>query len=441
MLIRLPSGDIMASRPCNPVSSVNGSTNEHPSAILADSEGTIVPANEYELSYMMEPLDDIICGKESPFVSNGNHPASSALGPTHGPAAVVQTHMTNTTWMNSYTTPHPIHNHHLQPMTHQIHQIKIHPQGPGTPPDTPPGFSPTNTSHPPSPQFAPQQTTAIVEELWSTSYNRYLEPRFSDSVIKSCLEPLDLRHGPPHLYPDPLDQQPFCVDRKYECFQQRQTQLQMPLMPVKQQQQLHHHHHQQLHHQPAINQQQQQQQQQSAHPLNHPGQMLTASHFEISDDELLGLTVRDLNKRLHSMTKEMQTQVKQRRRTLKNRGYAQSCRTKRQEQKSKLEIENGELKDKLSQINQQLSQTVRENENLRKEREGIIRENHLLRQHQPSSQHQHQQQQHQQQQQHLSLRHQQQQQQQQHHHTQQHSQLSGLHTPQQQTSPQSLYDI
>ncbi|XP_047736583.1 transcription factor MafB [Hyalella azteca] len=353
-----------------------------PHSITADGPGTIIPSNDYEMNFMMEPLDDIICGKESPFISP-SAPMITRSAAAAG-ASVVQTHMTNTTWMNNHPAAHPIHNHHLQPTTHQIHQIKIHPQGPGTPPDTPPGFSPISAPLPPSPPFVPQQTTAIVEEMWAatTSYNRYLEP-------------LDLRHGPPQLYPDPIDQQPFYVDRKWELVQQRQTQLQMPLIPIKQHHHHHHHHQPPPHHhqqQPAIHHQHQPQQTAShLSSADHQSQLLTASHYEISDEELLGLSVRDLNKRLHSMNKDMQTQVKQRRRTLKNRGYAQSCRTKRQEQKSKLEIENGELKEKLSAINQQLSLRAREIESLRKENEVVIRENHLLR-HQQHQQQQQQQQ-------------------------------------------------
>lgn len=61
----------------------------------------------------------------------------------------------------------------------------------------------------------------------------------------------------------------------------------------------------------------------------------------ITDDLLVTLTVRELNRQLKmsGMSKAEMIKMKQRRRTLKNRGYAASCRNKRLEQKGDLESE------------------------------------------------------------------------------------------------------
>lgn len=75
----------------------------------------------------------------------------------------------------------------------------------------------------------------------------------------------------------------------------------------------------------------------------------------ISDEHLVSLSVRELNRQLKScgLSKSQVLKMKQRRRTLKNRGYAASCRNKRLEVKGGLEGERLGVVDEIQQIKNQ----------------------------------------------------------------------------------------
>ncbi|XP_069509085.1 transcription factor MafF isoform X3 [Ambystoma mexicanum] len=84
----------------------------------------------------------------------------------------------------------------------------------------------------------------------------------------------------------------------------------------------------------------------------------------LSDDELMGMTVRELNHHLRGLSKDEVARLKQRRRTLKNRGYAASCRVKRVSQKEELEKQKTDLQ-------QEVQKLARENNTMRGELDAL----------------------------------------------------------------------
>ena len=94
-------------------------------------------------------------------------------------------------------------------------------------------------------------------------------------------------------------------------------------------------------------------------------------HEHFTDDELMKLSIRDLNRRLKSLPKTEVHKIRKRRRSLKNRGYATSCRQRRTALKENLEIQNQRLKAQLREAKESLCNAVKDREIYKKKFEQL----------------------------------------------------------------------
>ncbi|XP_078092910.1 transcription factor MafB [Mustelus asterias] len=240
------------------------------------------------------------------------------------------------------------------------------------------------SSVPSSPSFSPTEQKTHLEDLyWMTSNYQQLNPEALNFTPEDAVEALiGSAHAVQQL------QGGFEGFRGHHHHHHHHHQQQQPQQQQQQQQQYpgvsaeelgnpgghhHHHHHQQQHQHssPASSSSSstsstssasQQIQSSPSHHQHHHHHHHPSLHAEdrFSDEQLVSMSVRELNRHLRGFSKDDVIRLKQKRRTLKNRGYAQSCRYKRVQQKHLLENEKTQLIQQVEQLKQEVARLMRE---------------------------------------------------------------------------------
>ncbi|XP_078254880.1 transcription factor MafAa [Rhinoraja longicauda] len=189
------------------------------------------------------------------------------------------------------------------------------------------------SSVPSSPSLCPAspasaKTQQLEELYWIANYPQHLNP---EALSLTPEDAVDALIGSSHPHPH---------HHHLEAYRGQEPPGQEPPLTAH----LHHHH---LHHQGP------------AHLHHHLHHHLHLDQ-RFSDDQLVSMSVRELNRQLRGFSKEDVVRLKQKRRTLKNRGYAQSCRYKRVQQRHLLESEKSLLQQQVEQLRMEVARLTKE---------------------------------------------------------------------------------
>lgn len=121
-------------------------------------------------------------------------------------------------------------------------------------------------------------------------------------------------------------------------------------------------------------------------PRSDDGSLDGLSHFDnqpldlgdvnikgLTEEQLVSLSARDLNRICRDLPDDVIKQLKKRRRTLKNRGYAYNSRVRRVSQKNTLEKERDELKIQVAQLNDRCRHLTEEKNQWRRRAQALKR--------------------------------------------------------------------
>ncbi|XP_043946392.1 transcription factor MafB [Protopterus annectens] len=216
------------------------------------------------------------------------------------------------------------------------------------------------SSVPSSPSFSPTEQKTHMEDLyWMASNYQQLNPEALNLTPEDAVEALIGSTHPVHQQLQAFDS--FRAHHHHHHQHQHHHQFQgvthEDLSNTAHPHLLHHHHHP---HQTSPTPSNTSTSSQQLHSSHQQHQQSNNPEDRFSDDQLVSMSVRELNRHLRGFSKDEVIRLKQKRRTLKNRGYAQSCRFKRVQQKHHLENEKTQLMQQVEQLKQEVARLARE---------------------------------------------------------------------------------
>ncbi|XP_067904607.1 transcription factor MafB-like isoform X1 [Heterodontus francisci] len=209
------------------------------------------------------------------------------------------------------------------------------------------------SSVPSSPSFSPTEQKTHLEDLyWMTNNYQQLNPEALNFTPEDAVEALI---GSAHAVQQQLQGYDGFRNHHHHHHHHHQYQGVNPDELGNANAHHQHHSHHQQHSSPASSTSSASQQIQSS-----PHHQSLHAEDRFSDEQLVSMSVRELNRHLRGFSKDDVIRLKQKRRTLKNRGYAQSCRYKRVQQKHLLENEKTQLIQQVDQLKQEVARLMRE---------------------------------------------------------------------------------
>uniref|UniRef100_A0A8D9E238 Neural retina-specific leucine zipper protein n=1 Tax=Cacopsylla melanoneura TaxID=428564 RepID=A0A8D9E238_9HEMI len=301
-----------------------------------DAEPQLPDEYVYVQEFVLDHFDEDVNVKREVINNNDQDTTNHNISHHQKLPSIQSISVTNGGPLHIQSPPHhlltpPGSSHRQDYQNQMVHGgVVMYPGTPGTPPDTPPG-----SNSPPHQHYHPMDHHPHLQQLPPRA-----QPPYHEDMV-GWIPPNPHRQEPLDLRPQCNGPEPWSYGGKYLDHDSRplgspSSSVMSPLTP------------------------------RTSYGCGDSDSLL-------SDDLLMCLSVRELNKRLHGCPRDQIAKLKAKRRTLKNRGYAQNCRSKRLHQRQELEVTNKHLIQQLNKMKNDYKQLVEERNHYKKQYDIVMR--------------------------------------------------------------------